>query len=157
VSSKTRTKGKPEQTCEWRGVSLHINGKNLDPDKVSEFLHLLPDASGKLGQLRRGGKRRCKQGYWILSGGPAAWRIETQMKHILKRISHVKHQLQTLIEENKTVKRAYLTIAIAPPRKAAEANYYFDAELINEFTSMGIDIAISIEIVERWELIYSES
>ena len=66
---------------------------------------------------------------------------------MLKRIAPVKHQLRKLIREDETVKEAYLQIAFAPRRGIANACYCFDAELINEFTSMGIDIALSIQIM----------
>jgi len=152
---KTKTKTKRRKVREWRLVLLTIAGKHLDPEKVTEILGILPDSCGKLGELYRK-NRKCQQGYWSLDGGPSTWRIETQMKSILKRISPAKYKLIKLIKEDETVKRAYLKIAFAPPREVANACYCFDAELINEFTSMGIDIALSIQIVERWEKIFAE-
>jgi len=153
---KTKTKVKKDKRREWRLVYLTIAGKHLDPKKVTETLNVLPDNWGKLGELYRK-NRKCKQGYWSLEGGPPTWRIETQIKSILKRIAPAKHQLRKLIKEDNTVQRAYLTIAAAPPREFAEANYCFEAKLINEFTSMGIDIAFSIEIVERWDRIFRKA
>jgi len=153
---KTKIKAKKDKRREWRLVHLTIAGKHLDPNKVTQTLDILPDDRGKLGEPC-GKNRKCKQGYWSLEGGPPTWRIETQIKSILKRISPAKHQLRKLIKEDNTVQRAYLTIAAAPPREFANACYCFDSELINEFTSMGIDIALSIEIVERWEQIFRKA
>ena len=151
---KPKTKTKKKREYEWKSVFLHICGKNLDPDKISDILHIQPDSSGKRGEIR--GKRKCKQGYWTLDGGSSTLRFETLMRRILKRISPVKRQLQELIRDDETIKEAHLTIAFAPPRECPNACYCFDAKLINEFTSIGIDIALSIHIIERWEKLYAE-
>lgn len=155
MATKPKTEKKRDKTREWRYVHLTIAGKKLDPEKVTKVLGILPDDRGKLGEPC-GKNRKCKQGYWSLEGGPTTWRIETQMKNILKRISPVKHQLRKLIREDETVKRAYLTIAFAPPRGIPNACYCFSAKLINEFTSLGIDIALSIQIIEEWDRIFSK-
>ncbi len=152
---KQKTKTKQRQDREWRLVLLTIAGKHLDPEKVSRELGILPDSRGKLGELFLKNSK-CKQGYWSIEGGPSTWRIETQMKSILRKISPAKDKLKRLIEEDKTIKQVHLKIAFAPPRDVPNACYCFDAELINEFTSMGIDIALSIQIVERWEKIFAD-
>ena len=112
--AKKPNKTKREQTREWRYVHITIAGKNLDPEKVTKVLGILPDNQGKLGEPC-GKNRKCKQGYWSLEGGPTNWRIETQMEHILKRIRPVKNKLKKFIEENDTVREAVLKIAFAPP------------------------------------------
>lgn len=130
---------------EWRYVILSIEGKNLNPDKVTEWLNIPPDGCGRRGEPF-GKNKKSKQGYWVIEGRPSRSRLETQMKSILKRISPVKHRLRTLIKENKDVRRVYLTIAVQPPDWAAMPGYCFSADLINEFTSLGIDLAISIHM-----------
>ena len=150
---KRTPREKERKSREWRHVYLTISGKYLDPDKVSKALGILPDGSGKLGETR-GENRKCKQGYWCLEQGPTTWRLETQMKAMLNRIAPVRHKLRKLIKEDKTIKEAYLQLAFAPPRGVANACYCFDAELINEFTSMGLDIALSIQIIGEWEKIF---
>jgi hypothetical protein len=152
VAIKTKKKVKEH---EWRSVSLHIAGRFLDPHKVSNTLHIKPDSWGKLGEPC-GKNRKCKQGYWIIGSYPSAWRLETQMKSILKRISPVKQELKKFIKEDKTVRYAYLNIAVAPIKGDASAVNYFDAKLINEFTSLGINISLSIEIIGEWEKIFAE-
>lgn len=140
---------------EWRHVFLTIAGKNLDPEKVTNVLGMLPDNRGKLGEPC-GKNRKCKQGIWTLEGGPTNWRIETQMKNILKRIGPVMKRLKKLIKEDKTVRYAYLKIAFAPPEGIPNACYCFNSKLINEFTSLGIDIALSIHIRAEWEKIFKK-
>ena len=152
---KQKTNTKQRKAREWRLVFLTISGKHLDPEKVSKELGILPDSRGKLGELYCK-NRKSKQGFWSLEGGPPTLRIETQMKRILDRISPNKHKFKKLIKEDDTVRQAYLTIAFAPPEEFPNPCYCFDAELINEFTSMGIDIALSIQIIERWEKLYAE-
>jgi hypothetical protein len=115
----------------------------------------LPDNREKLGEPC-GKNRKCKQGYWTLEGGPSNWRIETQMKHILKRIGPVRNRLKKLIKEDKTIKWAYLKIAFAPPEGIPNACYCFNSKLINEFTSLGIDIALSIHIRAEWERFFDK-
>lgn len=150
---KRTPREKEGKSREWRHVYLRIAGKHLDPDKVSKALGILPDGSGKLGEPF-GRNRKCKQGYWCLEQGPATWRLETQMKAMLKRITPARHKLRKLISEDRTIKEAYLQLAFAPPKGIANACYCFDAELISEFTSMGLDIALSIQIREEWEKIF---
>jgi hypothetical protein len=141
-----KDKSKRNERYEWRRVTLNIVGKNLDPDKVSAVLGIQPDDWAGRGEPF-GKNKKTKQGYWTLEGGPSTWRIETQMRNILKTITPVKHRLRRLIEEDEIVEQAYLTIAVMPPRGIAVAGYCFSAEVINEFTSLGIDIALSIHVV----------
>lgn len=150
---KRTPKEKHSKSREWRRVYLIVAGKNLEPDRVSKALGILPDSSGKRGEPYRR-NRKSKQGFWCLEQGPTTWRLETQMKAMLKRIAPVRHRLRKLIRADETIKEAYLQLAFAPPRRVANACYCFDAKLINEFTSMGLDIALSIQIIGEWEKIF---
>lgn len=141
-----KDKSKRNDRYEWRQVTLNIVGKNLDPDKVSAVLGIQPDDWARRGEPF-GKNKKTEQGYWTLEGGPSTWRIETQVRSILKRITSVKNLLRRLIGEDETVEQAYLTIAVMPPRGIAVAGYCVNAEVINEFTSLGIDIALSIHVV----------
>jgi hypothetical protein len=155
VAKKPKTKKKRKQMREWRQVSLTVAGKNLDPEKVTKLLGVLPDDRGKLGETW-GKNRKCKQGYWSLEGGPTNWRIETQMKHILKRIEPARNRIKKLIKEDKTIKWAYLKIAFETPEGIPNACYCYNSKLINGFTSLGIDIALSIHIPAEWEKVFSK-
>jgi hypothetical protein len=154
VAAKSENKTRRDKTYEWRYVYLTIAGKKFDPEMFTKKLGILPDNRGKLGEPHGKNKKR-KQGYWSLEGGPSNWRIETQMKHILSKIRPVRNKLKQLIKEDKTIKRAYLTLSFETPRGIANACYCFDSKLINEFTSLGIDIALSIYIAEEIERIMS--
>lgn len=155
MAKKPKTKTKRDQTREWRHVFLTIAGKNLDPEKVTKVLGILPENRGKLGKPS-GKNRKCKQGYWTIEGGPSNWRIETQMKNILKRIGPVKNRLKKLIKGDENVREANLKIAFAPPKGIPNACYCFNSKLINEFTSLGINIALSIHIIAEWEKIFGK-
>ena len=62
MAKKPKAKKKRDYTREWRRVDLTIAGKNLDPEKVTKILGILPDDRGKLGEPC-GKNRKCKQGY----------------------------------------------------------------------------------------------
>ena len=133
---------------EWRSVCLTLAGKNLDPEKVTKALGIPPDDRAKRGEPRSTNrKKKCKQGYWSLDGGSSKWRVETQMTNILKRLSPVKRRLRLLLKEDKDVKRADLTIAIMPPAGVLAAQYRLNAELVDEFASLGVDIKLSIHVL----------
>ena len=133
---------------EWRYVSLTISGKNLDPDKVTEMLGINPDNWAIRGEpLSPNNKKKCKQGFWALESGPSHWLFETKLRKILNKIVPVKHRLRKLIEENKDVQHIYLDIGVMPPENSFVAHYSFGADLLNQFTSIGIDIDISIHIL----------
>jgi len=155
VATRRTSKKGSKQSREWRYVLLSLIGKHLDPENVAKALGILPDCWSRLGESDCPGGRKAEAGSWIIDGGSTAWRIETQIRHILKKISPAKQQLQKLIREDETIEWAYLSIAVAPPREYPEANYYFDAELMNEFTSLGIGIQVSVKIIERWEAYFS--
>ncbi len=152
---KFKAKTKRDCAREWRQVYLTIAGKNLDPEKVTSILGILPDDRGKLGESC-GKNRKCKQGYWTIEGGPSNWRIETQMKNILKRIEPVRNRIKKLINEDKTVREAHLKIAFETPEGIPNACYCYSSKLINEFTSLGIDIALSIHIKAEWERFFDK-
>jgi hypothetical protein len=138
-------KRRPRNENEWSWVRLSMVGKHLDPKKITDALGIQPDISGKLGDpVAANSKKTCKQGYWKLECGRLNWRIERQMKGVLERITPVKDRLRRLIREDATIRQAYLTIAFELPQERLAIGYYFASELINEFTSLGVDINLSI-------------
>jgi hypothetical protein len=153
--NKSKVNLKQKQDREWKMVSLTLLGKNLDPYKITETLNIIPISWGKRGESFTKTKKH-KHGYWLIGGGSTGWKIETQMKNILKKISPVRHKLKKLIKEDITIKWAFLTIVLDPPEGVANACYYFDSEMINEFTSLGIGIQISIDIKSEWDKAYAE-
>jgi hypothetical protein len=140
-----RTKRYSAKETEWSFVRLWIGGKHLDPQKISKILGISPDLCGKRGELvAPNSRRRCRAGSWGLESTQRNWQIETQMKSILKRITPVKERLRRLIREDATIERAYLTVAFEPPKDRPGVSYFFPAELVSEFVSLGLDIVHSI-------------
>jgi hypothetical protein len=132
---------------DWSMVVLRIVGRRLDPAEVTKALGIEPDDSAKKGDLYGPKHNRiCKQGIWNLFGRPANARMETQIMSILKRIRPVKRQFRKLLRENKRVREACLDIGYSPPEEYAISSYVLKSEMINELTSSGIDIEISVYI-----------
>ena len=153
MATKPKTKTKCDRLHKYRSVYLTIAGKNLDPYKVVETLNIIPFDWGKLGEPYRKNKKS-KQGFWMLKGGPSTWRVETQMRNILKKIAPAKHKLKKLIKEDETVREAVLEIAFELPKGIPKPCYLINGELLNEFTSLGIDIIFSVYVVAEWEKIF---
>jgi hypothetical protein len=127
-----------------------VGGKHLDPEKITKMLHIFPDFRGKRGEpVAPSSRKKSKAGSWGLESDQWNWRIETQMRSILKRIAPAKERLRRLIRNDATVERAYLTIAFSPPAGRPAASYLFPAGLINEFASLGLDIVLSIYFYDR--------
>ncbi|MBN2181034.1 MAG: DUF4279 domain-containing protein [Sedimentisphaerales bacterium] len=144
----SKKKSKRIKEYEWRYVSLTLRGKNLDPVKMTQILGVNPNKWVMRGEpLGSNNKKKCKQGLWILESGPPTWRFETKLKKILNKIEPIKHRLRKLIEENNDIQRAYLDIAVMPPEDCLIAGYSFRADLLNEFTSLGIDVELSIHVL----------
>jgi len=143
-----KSEARPYRESECSSVSLNLTGCHLDPDKVTEALAMEPDECGKRGQpLYPNGQVKCKQGFWALTVGPSSReRVETQMKKMLRRIAPISDRLKTLVDQEGTVGEAYLRISLTPPAGMVVLQYCFKAEVINEFTALGIDIAVSINL-----------
>lgn len=154
--AKQKVKASRQKETEWSMVDLTICGKYLDPEKVFGKLKIIPDDRGKLGEYYRE-NRQYGQGFWSIKGRPSHGRIETQMKNILQRISPYKQKIRKIIQQEKAIEYAYVKIAFAPPEGYPNACYCFDSELINEFTSLGIDIALSIHIQSEWDKVFAEN
>ncbi len=156
MATNPKTKEKRDRV-KHRAVYLTIAGKYLDPYKVVETLNIIPFDWGKLGEPRSTNKKKkCEQGYWMLKGGPSRWRVETQMKHILKKIAPARHQLKKLIKEDKTIEEAVLEIIHELPKGIPTPVYLIKGELLNEFTSLGIDVTFSVHVVAEWEKIFKK-
>jgi len=137
-------KSKRSSADTFRQVYLDITGKYLKPDEITDVLGIEPDSSCQRGDPY-GKNKKARQGYWSLEGRPDGARLETQIKNIVKKIGPVKAQLRRVIK-TKNVEQACLQIAVEPPDWAVVAEYYFDAEMLNIFTSLGIGIGFSLRI-----------
>ena len=152
---RLKTEERQDKEMELNMVFLTLEGKHLNPEKISKDLNIIPEYRGKLGEPF-GKNKKYKQGYWLIDGGLNRWKIETQMKHIIKKISPVKYKLQKLIKEDKTIERASLTIVLDLPEKVFNPCYYFSSDIINEFTALGIDIELSIHLKSKWDKFFAK-
>jgi hypothetical protein len=141
----TGARPRRRKESEWSFVRLTLAGKYLDPDKVSDTLGIRPDISGQLGQPSCSNPQRmCKQGSWTLEGKPSHGRIETQMKNILKRIAPAKRRLKTLIQNDESIVEAYVTIVFEPVCGTICAAHQFSSQALNGFTSLGLDVIVTV-------------
>jgi hypothetical protein len=95
--------------------------------------------------MRRGqlyGKRRSEVGYWSLRGQPPKGRPETQMRSILKRIGPIKDRVRRVVARERNVDNVILTIGVTPNERVQVYTCRLKSGLAQEFTSLGIDIAI---------------
>ena len=150
---KKHKASKKREGIKYKAVYLTISGKYLDPFKVVDKLNVIPFDWGKLGETYRKNKKS-EQGFWMLKGGPSRWTIETQMRHILKKIAPARYKLKKLIKEDKTIEEAVLEIIHELPKGIATPCYLINGELLNEFTSLGIDVVFSVHVVAEWEKVF---
>ncbi len=61
-------------------------------------------------------------------------------------IAHMKPEdrLRELVREDDTVTRAYVTVVCEPPEMLPSVGICRPADLVSEFSSLGIDIAVTI-------------
>jgi hypothetical protein len=143
----TKGKRKVQKKNAWSFVRLNLTGKHLDPQKVSRTLGISADICGKLGDpIAPNSDRRCKQGYWDIESGRSNWRLEAQIKDILKRIAPVKGRLRRLIKNDATMQEAYLTIVFEPAARRPAVGCYLPSDLIGQFTSLGVDVNLVIHL-----------
>lgn len=139
-------------------VFLHLWGKELNPDKITQVLGIKPDwlrrrgvekgPNGKVIRDRNGKLRKSAFGRWFIeSHVHENSGIVSRIEDILKQIRPKKRQLRRILKET----RAELTIVVEPPRDLATYSYILPASLLNEFTSLGIDIEITVDIPQEWD------
>jgi hypothetical protein len=132
---------------EWAAVVLRLTGRYLDPREVTKALGIEPDDCAKKGDMYGPKHNRvCKQGVWSLFGGPSKSRMETQIANILRQIRPMKNRIRKLIRENRHVEEAHLDIGYSPPKDCYGPSFVLKSEMMNELTSLGIDIEISVYV-----------
>lgn len=141
----------------FRLVFLDLSAKDLDPDKITETLCIQPDSSCRRGFMKdrdgrvikdkNGKPRRWSVGAWIVdahvhenSG------LEIRIKDILEQIKPKKAALRRILEKV----NATLTVVVEPHKDLCVAAYFLPANLLNEFTSLGIDIEFRVDIPQKW-------
>ena len=142
MSPKKKAKKRKILRHTYSHTHLSLSGKKLDPEKITNALSIEPDRFSYRGEeFMRGGKL-CKTsiGFWgIKDRLRSDANLRNKIKDILDQIMPKKKVLRKILKEAK----GELTIAVEPPKGAVNSNYFFPAELINEFTSLGIDINLS--------------
>jgi len=147
----------------YRYVFLCLHAKDLDPEEITKKLNIKPDFAFKRGILKdkNGNIKRHKNGspikmaygQWILNAHVHKNSgLETRIKNIVKQIKPKRKALQQIVKKI----NADLTIAVEPHRDLYIAGYLFSGKLLNEFTSLGIDIDVSIHIPEKMEEFFKE-
>lgn len=134
----------------FRYAHLSLYGKMLDPEKVTKSMDISPHLSFSPGEEFRKRGKICKTsfGQWTIEDRLRSnARLQNKIQDILDQISPKKRVLRRILREAK----GELTIAVEPPNESINPNYYFPAELINEFTSLGIDIHFSFYSPRAWE------
>lgn len=134
----------------FRYAHLSLYGKVLDPEKVTNSMGINPDLSFSPGEKFRKRGKICKTsfGQWTIEDRLRSnARLQDKIKDILDQIIPKKTILRKILRDAK----GELTIAVQPPNESINPNYYFPAELINEFTSLGIDIHFSFYNPVAWE------
>lgn len=141
----------------YRNVFLEISARDLDPDKITKTLDIQPDVAFRRGFLRdqegkvvkdkKGKPRKSPFGSWILEAhvhGNSG--LEAQIKDIFEQIRLKKAILRRIL---KSVD-ATLTVVVEPNRDLCTAAYFLPAALINEFTSLGINVEFRVDNPQMW-------
>jgi hypothetical protein len=143
----------------FRYVFLELSSKDLNPDKLTKILDIQPSTSfkrgdplknkyGKIVKNKKGKSIKMLLGGWTLhSRVRENSKLETHIEDILKQIRPKKAVLKQILKKVDGV----LTIAVEPHKDVALAWYLFSGDLLNEFTSLGIDIEFSIHIPQKWD------
>jgi len=127
-----------------RYVVLRMVGKDLDPDEITNLLGLSPCFSQPAASLKREFKKVCnsKDGHWSLKSRLRSnATLQNQVKDIYQQIKPKSKILKKILKNNI---EADLSISVQPHEDLEYVGYMFPAEIINEFTSIGIDIRFSV-------------
>jgi len=102
---------------------------------------------------KNGKPKRWHAGAWILeSRVHGNSNLENRLKNILEQIRPKKTVLRRLLKRiNPT-----LTIAVEPHRDLFVRSVILPAELLNEFTSLGVDMDISFHNPQNWAEFWQE-
>ncbi|MCF7957954.1 MAG: DUF4279 domain-containing protein [Phycisphaerae bacterium] len=150
----TKASGRKKYPDSYRYVVLRLWHKDLDPEKISDELGIEPDDAWWRGPLldengnpiinKETGKPYARDyGQWNLcSTVRGNTLLVTRIRNILEQLRPKKKILRRILKEV----NADLDIAVEPHKDLAIAGYTFPADVLNEITSLGIDIHFSIHI-----------
>jgi hypothetical protein len=129
---------------QWSFVKLTMAGEYLDPEEVTAILGIEPDSRAKRGESHPHFRNTPKQGFWSLTCDQVTSGYEMQMKAMLERITPSKERLERLLREDTSVTSAHLVIVCQAAQWLASVGLCLPSDLVSEFSSMGIDIAVTI-------------
>lgn len=142
---KMKKKKIPRYQDRRRYVVLRMVGKNLDPDKITNLLKLYPSSAQPSANIKRKFKKiyNTRYGHWTLDSRlKRNSTLQNQVKDIYQQIKPKRKILKKILKNIK----ADLNISVQPHEKLVYVAYMFPAKIINEFTSLGIDIRFSVYI-----------
>ncbi|UCC21520.1 MAG: DUF4279 domain-containing protein [Planctomycetota bacterium] len=141
----------------FRYVFLALWAKDLDPDSVTKALGIEPDSSCRRGLIRgrdgkvikdkRGRPKRTSAGEWIIeehAHGNSGF--ENRIKSIIQKLEPKKTALRRLLKKVNAV----LIIVVQPHEELYTRSIFLPASILNEFTSLGIDIEFRVDNPQKW-------
>ena len=140
---KKNKKSGTTKADQFRYVFLSFYGKNLKPETITKALRIEPDSYSYPGESH------CGKSGKIYSKPAGTWVIESRLRRNARLENHLKDLLDRLGDRKVIVKKIAktclcdVTISVQPAMDVANANYYFPAALMNEFTKLGINIHFS--------------
>ncbi len=165
AKNTTKASGRKKTPDRYRHVMLRLWHKDLDPGKISDELEMEPFEAWWRGPIldeyekpiinKKTGKPYVKHfGQWNLcSTVRGNTLLVTRIRNIMEQLRPKKKILRRILKEV----NADLKIAVEPHEDLAIAAYLFPADILNEFTSLGIDIHFSIHIPQKCSLRNFES
>lgn len=157
MAKKAKRAAKKRFPDTYRYVFLALWAKDLDPDSVTKTLGIEPDSSCRRGLIRgRDGKvikdksgrpKRYPAGQWIIEEhvhGNSGF--ENRIKNILQRLEPQKTALRRLLKKVNAV----LIIVVQPHEEVYTRSIFLPASVLNEFTSLGIDIEFRVDNPQKW-------
>jgi len=158
MSEKRKNSAKRKRRDAYRDVFLELFAKNIDPDAITKKLGIQPDHSWRRGVVRNsqgeivrdknGKPRRFAFGSWILNAHlhPNAG-METRVKNIVEQIRPQRAALRQILRDVDGV----LIIVVEPHRDSFYATYCLPAPILDELTSLGIDIELRVHNPHKWD------
>ena len=128
---------------QYHRVELVLQGKNLEPDWITEYLQVEPDICYRRGPDWIGSKEKYLRGYWSVCSNLKAVTLTRHAKNIIKRIEQCIDKLKKVVE-HKEVENAYLDITLELTSYSL-LTLYLPPEII-QIASLGFDLEFSLWI-----------
>lgn len=134
-------------------VVLRLWERYLNPEEITKKLNITPDGSWMSGVVRdKNGETIRRKNGTAIKKRYGQWNLEAHVHENSGLEARIQNILEQIRPKRKILKRilknvnADLKIVVHPNEYLAIAGYVFSGELLNEFTSLGIDIQFAIEM-----------